>query len=184
MQDFLETLGIEHWLAIGSAVLALASFILNLRLVARQEKRNAVAMKLAHDSDIIRWADEALSILAAAQEVLIEKGVSYNDVDFRARRSTVRAQLSALIDRGRLFFPNRTDPLHGQEKEVGFQGYRQPILDALVGAYDFFSNAGAAPGPDVAASQTIRNYSKTFMSEVFKAVDPVRRGEKVKELTS
>ena len=183
MQDFLANIGIEQWLAIGSALLALASFVLNLRLVDRQEKRNAVAMKMAHDSDVIRWSDEVIALLAAAQEVLLEKGVSYPEAEFRQRRSAVRAQLSALIDRGRLFFPNRADPIHGREKEPGFQGYRQPILDALVEAYEALSKAGASPGPDIAVSDQVRTLRRAYMAEVFKSVDPVRRGEKIKELT-
>jgi|694.fasta_scaffold79544_2 hypothetical protein len=184
MQEFLQEFGVEHWLAVGSALLALGSFILNLRLVDRQEKRDAVAVKMAHDSDIIRWSDEVIARLAEAQELLAEKGISFNDADFRPRRSAMRAELSALIDRGRLFFPNRADPLHGQEKEAGFQGYRQPILDALVASYDLLSGAGSAPGPDAAACQGLRTHSRAFISELYKAVDPIRRGEKVKELTS
>jgi hypothetical protein len=54
MQEFLQEFGVEHWLAVGSALLALGSFILNLRLVDRQEKRDAVAVKMAHDSDFIQ----------------------------------------------------------------------------------------------------------------------------------
>lgn len=184
MQDFFETLGIEHWLAIGSAVLALASFILNLRLVARQEKRNAVAMKLAHDSDIIRWADEVIALLAAAQEMVAEKGVSFGDAEFPARRSSVRAQLSALIDRGRLFFPNREDGDYGKDKEAGYQGRRHPALDVLVDAYGHINGSGASPGPDRDAIAALTSVRRKFLAEVFQAVDPVRRGEKVKELTS
>lgn len=184
MQELFQTFGTEQWLAIGSAVLALGSFILNLRLVDRQEKRDAVTVKMAHDSDIIRWSDSVIALLADAQEMLAQKGVSFNDVDFRSRRSAMRAQLSALIDRGRLFFPNRADPVHGQEKEAGFQGYRQPILDVLVRCYDLLSGAGSVPGPDPDACQEMRAYTRVFIGELYKAVDPVRRGEKVKELTS
>jgi hypothetical protein len=87
VQDFFANFGIEQGLAIGSALLALASFILNLRLVGRQEKRNAVAMKMAHDSDVIRWSDDVIALLASTQEMLAEKGVSYPEAEFRGRRS-------------------------------------------------------------------------------------------------
>ena len=183
MQEFFESLGIEHWLAIGSAVLALASFILNMRLVNKQERRNAVAMKMAHDSDIIRWSDEVISLLAASQEMVAEKGVSYGEVEFASRRSAVRAQLSALIDRGRLFFPNREDDDHGKEKEAGFRGHRHPALDVLVAAYATIDKSGYSPGPDRDAIAALTTQRRTFMAEVFQAVDPVRRGEKLKEVT-
>lgn len=183
MQAFFESFGIEQWLAIVSGVIALVSFFLNLSLVARQEKRNRVAMKMAHDSDVIAWSNEVVRLLAGAQEMLVEKGVSYNDAEFRGRRSGVRAELSALIDRGRLFFPNREDGDYGKEKEAGFQGRRHPALDVLVDAYAIIHAAGAPPGPDSASSDKLTAHRRKFMAEIFTSVDPVRRGQNMKELT-
>jgi hypothetical protein len=183
MQEFFESFGVEQWLTLLSAILAISSFLLNLRLVARQEKRNRVAMKMAHDSDVISWSDDVVTLLANAQETLVEKGVSYNEAEFRARRSGLRAQLSALIDRGRLFFPNRADGEFGKEKEAGFQGHRHAALDVLVDAYGIIDAAGSAPGPDRENSDKLTVHRRKFMAEIFTSVDPVRRGEKMKELT-
>lgn len=182
--EFLSGLGLEQWLGIASAVIAVVSFFLNLRLVARQEKRNAVNLKMAHDSDIIRWSDEVILSLAQAHETLCEKGLSYNDNDFAGRRSAERAHISALIDRGRLFFPNRTDTKHGADKEMGFQGHRQPVLDELVAAYRVIDKAGATPGPDRAAAEELMTHRRKFIAEVFRTVDPVRRGMTLKELAA
>jgi hypothetical protein len=145
--EFFAKFGIEQWLALISAVLAISSFFLNMRLVARQEKRNATNLKLAHDSDIIGWSDDVIGALANAQEMLAEKGVSYGEAEFASRRSAARASLSALIDRGRLFFPNRADATHGADKEAGYQGHRQPVLDVLVQAYTTIDKSGGSPGP-------------------------------------
>jgi len=184
MADFFAKFGVEQWLALLSAVLALSSFFLNLRLVARQEKRNATSLKLAHDSDIINWSDEVIETLATAQEVLAEKGVSYGDAEFPSRRSKARTQISALIDRGRLFFPNRADCAHGVEKEAGYQGRRQPVLDVLVEAYATIDKSGGTPGPDRAAGEALLKQRRLFVAEVFKTVDPIRRGETIKELAA
>lgn len=184
MEDFFEKFGIAQWLALMSAVLAISSFILNLRLVARQEKRNATNLKLAHDSDIIGWADDVIRQLADAQEMVAEKGVSYTDTEFAARRSASRAGVSALIDRGRLFFPNRADPTHGADKEAGYQGRRQPVLDILVETYGIIDTSGAGPGPDKAAVDALMKQRRLFVAEVFKTIDPVRRGETIKELAA
>lgn len=183
MADFFSNFGLEQGLAIGSALLALASFILNLRLVGRQEKRNAIAMKMAHDSDVIGWSDDVIVLLASTQEMLVEKGVSYPEAEFRGRRSAARAQLSALIDRGRLFFSNRADGDYGADKEAGFQGRRHPALDVLVEAYAQIDKSGASPGPDREVGDQLTVCRRKFMAEVFKSVDPVRRGEKLKEIT-
>ena len=184
MAEFFARFGVEQWLALMSAVLAISSFILNLRLVARQERRNATNLKLAHDSDIIGWSDDVIVMLANAQEMLAEKGVSYGEAEFPSRRSTTRAQLSALIDRGRLFFPNRADGAHGAATEIGYQGRRQPGLDVLVEAYATIDKAGGTPGPDRAAGEALLKQRRLFVAEVFKTVDPVRRGETIKELAA
>lgn len=181
---FFGGLGLEQWLGIASAVIAVVSFVLNLRLVARQEKRNAINLKLAHDSDIIRWSDEVILALSNAHETLSEKGASYSDNDFAMRRSAERAHVSALIDRGRLFFPNRTDTDHGSDKEVAFRGHRQPVLDELVQAYRIIDKAGSAPGPDLAAAEELMKHRRKFIAEVFTTVDPVRRGMTLKELSA
>lgn len=183
MQDFFSRFGVEQWLALMSALLAISSFVLNLRLVARQEKRNATNLKLAHDSDIISWSDDVIGVLSEAQEMLAEKGVSYGDAEFPMRRSAARAHLSALIDRGRLFFPNRADAGHGADKEAGYQGRRQPVLDVLVQAYTTIDKSGGSPGPDRQAGDELLKQRRLFVAEVFKTVDPVRRGETLKELT-
>jgi hypothetical protein len=184
MQAFFENFGIEQWLAVISALIAVASFILNMRLVSRQEKRNAVAMKMAHDSDVISWSSDVVALIAATQEVLVEKGVSYGESEFPMRRSTARAQLSALIDRGRLFFPNRPDGDYGMDKPAGFRGRRHRALDVLVKGYDLLDKAGASPGPDRTVANALNDIRRDFMAEIFNAVDPVRRGEKIKELTA
>ena len=184
MAEFFSKFGIEQWLALMSAVLAISSFVLNLRLVARQEKRNATNLKLAHDSDIIGWSDEVIEALANAQEMMAEKGVSYGDAEFPARRSASRAQVSALVDRGRLFFPNRADGDHGADKEAGYQGRRQPVLDILVEAYGIIDKAGGGSGPDKPAVEGLMKQRRLFLAEVFKTVDPIRRGETIKELVS
>lgn len=182
MSDFLSHLGLESVLGILSALIAVSSFVLNLRLVGRQEKRNAVNLKLAYDSDVLGWADEVLILLAQTIEMTAEKGVSYGDAEFPARRSAARAHLSALIDRGRIYFPNRTNTDHGAEKEMGFQGHRQVVLDVLVDAYAVLDKAGASSGPDTDASAKLRSQNRLFVAEIFKTVDPVRRGATVKEL--
>ncbi len=184
MAEFFAKFGVERWLALTSAVLAISSFVLNLRLVARQERRNATSLKLAYDSNVIDWADEILHVLSDAHEMLIEKGVSYADAEFPPRRSDVRSRLSALIDRGRVFFPNRTDTDHGADKDMGFQGHRQEILNTLVRGYVAIDNSGAGPGPDRASADALMGERRKFVAEVFKAVDPVRRGRKIEEITA
>jgi hypothetical protein len=174
--------GPEQWTAAGSAAVAAVSFYFNWRMVRKQETRANAALKQAHDSDLIRWSDEVIGVLAETYEILREKGVSYVAAEFPARRIAKRAHLSALIDRGRLFFPNVHDGKKGLDKDAAFQGYRQPALDALVDAYDLLGKTGDTSGPELEAADEFMKQRRRFVSEVFKAVDPVRRGMTLKEL--
>jgi hypothetical protein len=92
-------------------------------------------------------------------------------------------QREGLIDRGRLFFPNRKHGDYGMDKEPGFQGRRHKALDVLVHAYGVIDAAGDAPGPDRETSDKLTAHRRKFMAEIFTSVDPVRRGENMKELT-
>lgn len=184
IRDWFGQMAPETWATFGSAVVAVTSFFFNWRMVRRQERRESTSLKLAHDSDVIRWSDEVILELALIHELLSEKGQGYPDADFRSRRSTARARLSAMIDRGRLFFPNIRDGKKGVDKEEAFQGSRQPALEVLVQAYDLIGKAGGDPGPDAKSCEALMGLRRRFVAEVFKAVDPERRGMTLKELSA
>ena len=95
------------------------------------------------------------------------------------------ARISAIIDRGRLFFPNvDLGDDHGADKEAGYKGHRQPALEALVSAYRLLGQAGLQAGPDKEASDKLMAIRRGFVAEVFKAVEPERRGMTLKELSA
>lgn len=184
IRDWLGQAGPEDWVTVASAIVAALSFVFNWRMVRRQERREGTALKLAHDSDIIAWSDEVILLLAEIHEALCEKGMAFADGEFRMMRMGMRARLSALIDRGRLFFPNRAEGAKGRDKEEAYQGTRQPALDVLVKAYDLLGAAGAQTGPDLDSAAALTALRRRYVAEVFKAVDPVRRGLTLKEIAS
>ena len=184
IRDWLGQAGPEDWVTVASAIVAAVSFLFNLRLVRRQEKREGAALKLAHDGDVIAWSDEVIATLAEIHEALCEKGVAYPDGEFRAMRMGHRARLSALVDRGRLFFPNRAEGDKGRDKEEAYQGSRQPAIEVLVQAYDLLASAGGSVGPDMETAAALTKLRRRYVAEVFKAVDPVRRGLTLKEIAS
>jgi hypothetical protein len=183
--EWIAGFGPDQWMAAISAALALGSAIFSWRMMRRQDKRAAVSLRLAHDNDIIRWSDAAIAVLAEAHEILVEKGTAYPDADFRVKRSSCRAALSAIVDRGRLFFPNvDLGDAHGADKEAGYQGHRQPALEALVSAYQLLGSAGADAGPDKTAAEKLMQIRRSFVAEVFKTVEPERRGMTLKKLSA
>src|SRR3546814_5379018 len=51
-------------------------------------------------------------------------------------RRDILARLSALLDSGRWYFPNRHAEQIGSHKPAAYRGLRQPVLDAIFAAYD------------------------------------------------
>ena len=193
-EELLHRLRRADWVAMVSALIAVTSFLANWRVVSRQSKMQAADLQMAHDSDVIAWFHETVDVLADAQETLREAGKSSPVEEFDIKRSRSRTRISAMLDRGRLFFPNLDQgDGHGQEREAGYQGYRQPALDALYACYRVVSD-WPTPLPDAIMTEEQKHEKKqrlkglvdarrVLVSEVFKAIDPRRRGRLLEELT-
>jgi hypothetical protein len=86
----------------------------------------------------------------------------------------IRSDLSAQIDEGRLYFPNRRNSPHGADKQEAYRGHRQRILDHLVEAYDFLQKIQAAeaavPADEVAGR--FNEIRRAFVSDAQLAIDP------------
>lgn len=182
-QRLLADMGPAEWLAFGSAIAAAWSFFLNRATVKRQETMQLESLRAQRDTDLITWADETIERLADTQKLCRDsRDGLINEDDFLARRSEVRARLSASLDRGRLFFPNTTS-VEDPDKPAAFKGVRQPALDAIFFAYRAISDLGRDGGPDpTTALATIVEQRRAFVSEVFLHVDPRRRRDVIRRL--
>lgn len=181
--SFVRSLGVAEWLAMGSAVAAVWSFLLNRKTVRRQEIMQLEGLRAARDTDLIAWADEVIERLSDTQKLCRDaRDKLIDEAEFLARRSESRARLSALLDRGRVFFPNapaEDDP----DKPAAFRGRRQKALDAVFGAYRTLSDIGRDGGPDpTAALMAVVEHRRAFVSEVFLHVDPRRRRDVITAL--
>jgi hypothetical protein len=190
MQSFLDTaqrlianIGFGEWLAVFSALAAFVSFLFNRATVKRQERMQFEALRAAGDTDLIEWAGEVIERLADAQRLCrdFDDGI-VTEAEMLAARSETRTRISALLDRGRLFFPNTMVEVD-QTKAAAFQGKRQKALDAIFGAYRVISDLTRPGGlPPREAVLAIVEHKRAFVSEVFLHVDPRRRREAIRSL--
>jgi hypothetical protein len=174
-------LGLEQWVALASAFLALASFGFNWAVVRRQTAMQFEALRTAHDSDLIGWADEVIETLAEAQKLCRDRGKLVGEEEFLRQRSALRTRISALLDRGRLFFPNQPIDVENGAPEAAYQGKRQPALDAIFAAYRVLSDVGRDGAPEEPVMAIVAQ-RRVFVSEIFNAVDPRRRQATITEL--
>jgi hypothetical protein len=174
--------GVNEWVAVASAALALASLVLNWLVVRRQTALQFETLKMEMDSEVLSWAHEAIDLVAHATMLSRGRGTVFAPDDFSRLACETQQKLSAIADRGRLFFPNEAPDTHGQEKEGAFQGYRQPILDAVIFAAGQLERLTPEGGPDEDAARALTKCRRLLVSEAQNAIDPRRRGQMLRQL--
>jgi len=157
-----------------AALFSLTALLLSLWVFSRQQHLNRWQLRLHREDHVIAWSQSCIVLMAEVEEHLKFMGsgpmqsVPYDEL------IKIRARLSALIDEGRLYFPNTRCRTHGMQKEEAYKGYRQPILDHLVEAYDFIGKLQRATMV-AAADKLVVHFNKirrSFVSEAQIAVNP------------
>lgn len=183
-QNAFATLGFAEWLAVGSAIAAFFSFLMNRATVKRQERMAFEGLRAARDTDLISWASEVIERLADAQMMCrdMDDGL-IPESELLTRRSETRTRISALLDRGRVFFPNVMADAEDDKKAAAFKGKRQKALDSIFAAYRTVSDLTRPGGPTPReAVLAIVEHKREFVSEVFLHVDPRRRRDVISQL--
>ncbi len=146
------------------------------QLAEEEHKLLFEQVRTERDSDVIRWTRECVSVLAELESEVAFSTPSPNNT---SQQSSLRAhchRLSALIDHGRLFFPNQAPEKKGSDRPPAYQGYRQIILTVLVRAYDkmmkFDTQAGSEERDKLRKS--LIRLRRLFVSEAQLAINPRR----------
>ncbi len=150
--------------------------VLNLKIAQDEQKLIYQQIRLQRDSDIIQWADQCIDIVAE-QESFLRCHTIDNLTDAREDRAyELLHQLSALIDRGRIFFPNDFIKGKGENNPRAYRGERQPILSHLVICYNLFQSSLTKSQHDRAKDIAckIHDFRRLFVSETQLAIDPHR----------
>lgn len=178
------TWGINEAVAAVSAALALASLVLNWLIVRRQTALQFESLKAQMDSEVLAWVHEAIDLVSLAMALARGGGV-YRADELQRLAFETNHRLSSVADRGRLFFPNESPDEHGQDKEAAFQGYRQPILDAVIFASTQLEKLEfAGGGPDEDVHSFLVKCRRLLVSEAQNAIDPRRRGQMLRRLAT
>lgn len=182
IEEIIRAWGVNEWVAAASAVIATISFLLNWLVVSRQTALQAETMKADLDRDVVSWAHETIDALSEGVWLARAHTAAQNRAVLAEPIAKLSWRLSALADRGRMFFPNLAPDQHGQDKPGAFQGYRPPVLDAvLFSLYQVEQMTPTAPSTD-AAMKFIQDCRRLMVSEVQSAIDPRRRSRMMKRL--
>ena len=130
--------------------------------------------------ETIDWMSQARTLTYYEPEKMSE-GAFFN------RRAECLCKISALIDRGRLFFPNEAPDTHGQNKPRAFRGFRPVVLDQLKYVYDYVGELHSKrpnARPANVLRDSITECKREFVSEMQSVVDPQARQRRLASILS
>lgn len=119
--------------------------------------------------DVVAWHSDVIKVITQLKATNVEN-----------EKNTYLAELSALIETGRFYFPNID--LHdgfGANKPLAYRGYRNVVLDFLVYEYQLFEREDSNKYVEHAES-----LQRLFTSYVFQYLNPKKLQKKIKHNTS
>jgi hypothetical protein len=135
--------------------------------------------QLAHQT----WADEFfrdVTTWASGVSLSISRAIHLIEKTDGGELTDVMIELSAAIDTGRWYFPNRHENEYGFQKQPAYRGLRQPVLNWVVRAYQIVENPTQYDSPKSALIDCQRN----FVSCVQEVLDPRTREEAIQRVLS
>jgi hypothetical protein len=171
---------VKTQVAIASAIVALGSAVVsaylsyrNLRNARLDQVFKAIGTRDRYFGRLQSWAEEALGLMAHAVHLCDLDPKKLPPGEFFMKRHDLRVRLSAMIDKGRWFFPNVDYETHGTHKEEAYRGYRNNVLNGLMGAYRavcFIDYADAKK--NTPRRIELVSAQRLFTSEIQKVLDP------------
>lgn len=170
-----------------AAFLALIALIVSVRTSRAQQRLTQdlareqgqlmfEQVRMQRDSDILRWARDCVEVLAQCEAFFEGVTPATQTAETRDELRTLRRRLSALIDYGRMFFPNHEPDRKGADNPAAYQGFRQRILSRLVAAYNVVSKFERLKSDEHRLERLARLNAlrRLFVSEAQLAIDPRR----------
>ncbi|GGB66785.1 MULTISPECIES: hypothetical protein [Henriciella] len=161
---------------VGSAIFAVIGAIASHLETRRQEKIRVETLRMHVDSASLEWGAQVIDILGRISMFARTRRAQANDQAFNNNKVNLLMNLSSMIERGRMFFPNVDPDGKGAEKEGAYRGHRPPILDALVFAYyelEALTRDGGPTGEN--SANFVDDCRRLVVSELQAHTDPRRR---------
>jgi hypothetical protein len=166
-------------IAILSVIVAVAAASVAWFQARRAERLSTLSTTSEWQRDVRGWAGEVIDVLASASYgcAFEADGVADHAQDLRA----CRVKLSALIDRGRFFFPNIPDPRVGKEKPAAYRGWRHGVLDPLVASERVLSGSEGC-GRFRDREEALIAMRREFVSSIYTILGPEHYNQEIARL--
>lgn len=149
------------------------------RAETRHQGAVALASLLNEYGDSIRvWGDECIDWISQSHSLTFLDPSRMAPGEFFRMRYECLWRLSALIDRGRLFFPNDAPEAHGAHKPGAYRGFAPIVIDHLKAIRTLVEEIPTETRADLRSkdvSSKIVAYKRMFVTELQFAIDPRER---------
>ena len=154
----------SDWIAGISLVVAFAALIYTI--ISNTKKYE---LTYQYYQDVVAWHSDVIKVITQLKATSEENS-----------KKAYLAELSALIETGRFYFPNIDQHDNfGVNKPLAYRGYRNVVLDFLVYEYQLFEREDSQKYVDHAES-----LQRLFTSYVFQHLEPKKLQRKIKHNTS
>ena len=163
-----------------SAIAAVIGALASRSETRKQRQLRTEQLRQSIDSASLDWGTAAIDTLTRAAMLARTRHLHANEGSFQSARASTLINISSLIDRGRMFFPNLDEHKKGVEKDGAYRGSRPPILDAMVWVHceiNALTRDGGPTGDNSAAF--IDECRRLIVSELQAHLDPRRLNQVV-----
>ncbi len=185
MNDIISTLA-PYWqtfsqavqlqLDLAAAAIAVVALVVSRRAYRNQERLSLETLRVQRDNDVIQWTNGVIDILVSIEFHLRDWARIMQPQQFVAKRDQFLADLSAAIDKGRLYFPHFVMDIIGPPTAPPPAAERQAMLDRLVDIYDLIKGLDPRVPDEIDKAREILLLRKRgFMAHAQREVNPQRR---------
>ena len=127
---------VQLQLDLAAAAIAVVALVASRRAARNQERLSVESLRIQRDNDVIQWTNGVIDMLVAIEFHLRDWARNMQPQQFVAKRDEFLGELSATIDKGRLYFPHFAMDVIGPRTSPPPPVERQAILDRMVDIYD------------------------------------------------
>jgi len=167
---------VQLQLDLAAAAIAVVALVVSRRAYRNQERLCLETLRVQRDNDVIQWTNGVIDILVSIEFHLRDWARIMQPQQFVAKRDQFLADLSAAIDKGRLYFPHFAMDIIGAPTAPPPAAERQAMLDRLVDIYDLIKGLDPRLPDEIDKAREILLLRKRgFMPHAQREVNPQRR---------
>ena len=145
--------------------------VIALTLLWLTHRQHSTQIRVQRALKVHDWGNECIDVFADAERFCLLTPQLVDEQAYARHKDDLLRRLSALVDRGRMFFANKQQEHFGQYKQRAYRGFRPAILDPLVAAYMAIEVVDESSIlPDLDRKERLWDWRREFVSVLQKEI--------------